>query len=79
MSKVNPWTTGLNPAWRKAGVHVITGVFWPEGTTAETIEKLREVYLGDTARFRALAPESGAYLNEVRLECNIPMKVGEAD
>ena len=79
MSKVNPQTTGLNPAWRKAGVHIITGVVWPEGTTAETIEKLREVYLGDTAKFRALAPESGAYLNEVRLECHIPMRVRVAD
>ena len=70
MSKVNASTTGLNPAWRKAAMHVLTGMAWPEGTTADTIEQLRDVYMANTAKLRALAPESGAYLNEVGVGLN---------
>ena len=66
MSKVNASTTGLNPAWRKAAVHALAGVSWPEGATADMIDQTRERLKEKTAKLRAIAPESGAYLNEVR-------------
>ena len=65
MSNVSSSATGLNPAWRKAAVHVVGGVSWPEGATIDTINGLRDALKSNTAKVRALAPESGAYFNEV--------------
>ena len=67
VTKVDPSATGLNPAWRKAGAHAVFGTAWVDGTPAATIELLRADLRNRTATVRALAPESGAYFNEVRL------------
>ena len=66
VSKVDPDSAAVNPAWRKAGGHALNGVGWPDGTSAEAISKLLDISKTGTAKLRALAPESGAYLNEVR-------------
>lgn len=66
VSEVDPDAAGINPAWRKANVHVLTGALWDEGATSEFIDAQRQDLARRTANMRALAPESGAYFNEVR-------------
>ncbi|KAI0711904.1 FAD-binding domain-containing protein [Cerioporus squamosus] len=67
VSNVSTSATGLNPAWRKAAAHVVEGVVWPEGATLNEINTLRDALESNTAKLRALAPESGAYFNEASL------------
>lgn len=64
-SKIDPDSAGVHPAWRKAAVHVVTGAIWPEGAPEDVINQSRQVLKDDTAMLRALAPDSGAYFNEV--------------
>ncbi len=64
-SNVSADAAGINPAWRKAVVHVVGATTWSDGATLEEINAAREVLKSDTAKMRALAPESGAYYNEV--------------
>ena len=63
---MNASSTGLNPAWRRAAAHAIVYTGWSEGADASTIAAARVGLQRDTARLRALAPESGCYFNEVR-------------
>ena len=63
---MDPSSTGLNPAWRKAVVHAVFGITWPDGASAGVIQQLRMSLESRLTRVRALAPNSGAYLNEVR-------------
>lgn len=43
MSQVDPDSTGLNPAWRKALIHLIWGTEWKEGTPASEINQLKAI------------------------------------
>ncbi|OSD07957.1 FAD-binding domain-containing protein [Trametes coccinea BRFM310] len=65
VSRTDPSSTGLNPAWRQAVAHAVFGTTWPDGTSPKDIVKLRLVLRERTAEVRALAPDSGAYFNEV--------------
>jgi len=59
-------SNGVNPAWRAAYVHATNGVEWAPGDAtarAEAVAKLEYSLQG----VRALAPDSGAYVNEVRI------------
>ena len=64
-ANISTSATGLNPAWRKAAVHAVTGAGWPEGATSAEIDVIRTSLKNTTAQLRALAPDSGAYFNEV--------------
>ncbi|OSD06358.1 FAD-binding domain-containing protein [Trametes coccinea BRFM310] len=64
VSRVDPASTGLNPAWRKAAVHVTLLGSWPEGATASEISEVQAGVDAENAKLRALAPDSGAYFNE---------------
>nr|VWO95895.1 N/A [Ganoderma boninense] len=64
VSKVAASDKGLNPAWRRAAVHVVLVTDWPDGATAVEINQARAGLKANTATLRTLAPESGAYLNE---------------
>ena len=58
--------TALNPAWRDAVVHVAISGGWEEGASAEEIQAVRDdVTYRQVAALKSLAPESGAYFNEV--------------
>ena len=59
-----PSSTGLNPAWRKAFIHTVFGVEWPEGTSIAGIQEAENVVKKGIADLHALAPDSGAYFNE---------------
>ncbi|KAH9902822.1 FAD-binding domain-containing protein [Cubamyces lactineus] len=68
VSAVDPDSVGLNPAWRKAGVHVTLIGTWPEGATAAEIDEVQAAVNASNAQLRALAPDSGAYFNEASLQ-----------
>ncbi|KAJ6781827.1 hypothetical protein PWT90_08773 [Aphanocladium album] len=58
--------TGLNPAWRKAVVHFLMVGGWEDGASEAVAEAVREdVTFRKTYAMRKLAPDSGAYFNEV--------------
>jgi len=67
VSDVDPESTGLNPAWRSALVHVTWSEGWPDGTQASVIEKLRNDVKSFIGKMEALEPGSGSYFNEASL------------
>jgi hypothetical protein len=64
VAQVDPDSTGLNPAWRQALVHVLWGTGWQEGTPFSEIKQLRAVVARSLTRISELAGSS-AYFNEV--------------
>ena len=66
-TRIPSGSTGLNPAWRHAVAHAVVTASWPEGADASEIASVRDTLRSDTAKLRALAPQSGAYLNEVSI------------
>ena len=67
VAKADPSSVGVNPAWRKALLHVIYGVFWPEGASSSSIAQGRAQLKNYTEVLNQLAPSSGAYFNEVTI------------
>ncbi|EKM61059.1 uncharacterized protein PHACADRAFT_156227 [Phanerochaete carnosa HHB-10118-sp] len=67
VSKIDPSTTGLNPAWREALIHVVFGSGWPEGASVDAINEVRAKIKKGEAAFRTLTPQGGAYFNEASL------------
>ena len=57
---------GLNPAWRNSLVYTAVGGGWQEGANLTEIDAVRQILIQDMKIVEALAPESGAYFNEVR-------------
>lgn len=66
VSKVDPDSTGLNPAWRKAVCHVLCSESWPEGQPVPDILAARKRIQDNIKILDKVAPGSGAYFNEVR-------------
>ena len=66
VSKVDPDSTGLHPAWRKALVHLVWTTGWEEGTSASEIKQVRAGLAQALQTVTDLAG-SNAYFNEVRL------------
>ena len=64
MSKVDPDSTGLNPAWRTALVHAVGGIGWKEGAPVSEIKQLR-AGLAQTLQNLSDLTGSSAYFNEV--------------
>ena len=67
MSRVDPGSTGLNPAWRKSLVYLGVGMSWQDGANSTEIEASRQLLIQKMKIIEGIAPESGAYLNEVRV------------
>ena len=67
VAKSDPESTGLNPAWRKALIHIAAGAGWADGAPLEEIEAAKERVKDYTRALEKLAPNSGAYFNEVSL------------
>lgn len=60
--------TGLNSAWRKAVVHFLIVGGWEDGAPDSVATAVRDdVTNSKTYAMRKLAPDSGAYFNEVRI------------
>ena len=67
VSRVDPESTGLNPAWRKSLVYATLGTSWQDGANSTQIDTARQLLIQDMKILEGIAPESGAYLNEVRV------------
>jgi len=66
VSRVDPESTGLNPVWRKSLVYATLSTTWQDGATLTEIQAARQLLVRDMKILEGIAPESGAYLNEVR-------------
>jgi len=66
VSRVNPESTGLNPAWRKSLAYTLIATGWREGANLTEIMAARQLLVQDMKTLESIAPESGAYLNEVK-------------
>jgi len=64
VSKVDPDSTGINPAWRKALTHLIWSQGWDEGTSASEIDQISAALTKTLGKVSTLTGSS-AYLNEV--------------
>jgi len=67
VSRVDPESTGLNPAWRKSLACTIIGAVWDDGDNLTEIDAARQLLVQGMKILEGIAPESGAYFNEVRL------------
>ena len=67
VSRVDPDSMGLNPAWRNSLVFTLLGAAWEDGANLTEIDAARQVLIQNMKTLEAIAPESGAYFNEVRL------------
>lgn len=65
VAQVDPASTGLNPAWRTALMHVVAGESWPQGSSSAYINDVRGQLKNILGELEALAPGAGAYFNEV--------------
>ena len=57
---------GLNPAWRNSLVYTTLGTSWQDGANLTEINAARQLLIQDMKILEGIAPESGAYFNEVR-------------
>jgi hypothetical protein len=64
VARVDPESTGLNPAWRKSLVYTVVGTGWQDGTNFTQIQADRQHLIQDMKIIEGIAPDSGAYLNE---------------
>ena len=55
----------MNPAWRKSLVYTTIGTGWQDGANSTEIAAARQLLVQDMKILESIAPESGAYLNEV--------------
>ena len=60
-------SAGVNPAWRDAVVLYYCGVTWEDGTSSSDIQGLISQLKGWIRALHDVAPNDGAYFNEVRL------------
>ena len=58
---------GLNPAWRKSLALAVLFTAWQDGADLTEIEAARQLLIQDMKTLEGIAPESGAYFNEVRV------------
>jgi len=62
---------GINPVWRNSLALVLLSTTWQDGADLTEIEATRQLLIEDMKVLEAIAPESGAYLNEVRAPASI--------
>ncbi|KAH7921689.1 FAD-binding domain-containing protein [Leucogyrophana mollusca] len=67
VSKIDPNSAGVNPAWRKAIIHLTFGIAWPFGASSQEIDGMIDILKAKEKALRDLTPESGAYFNEASL------------
>ena len=73
MSRIDPESTGLNPAWRNSLAYTIVGAAWQDGANSTQIDAARQRLIQDMKTLEGIAPESGAYSNEVKTQKKTPL------
>ena len=71
VSRVDPESMGLNPAWRNSLAYTTLGAGWQDGANLTEINAARQLLIHDMSILEGIAPESGAYFNEVRTPTSI--------
>lgn len=67
-----PVDNALNPAWRDSIVHVITTQSWDDTLSDDlTTKATHDMTYKRGYALRQLAPDTGAYFNEVRSHCAV--------
>jgi hypothetical protein len=66
VNNVDPDAMGVLPAWRNSLAYTVIMMGWADGLSSSGIEALRTSFKVNMKKLEDLAPESGAYLNEVR-------------
>jgi hypothetical protein len=56
----------LNPAWRDSIIHLIANEAYPTDVSSEVADAVMSDMSETAYKLRELAPDSGAYINEVR-------------
>jgi hypothetical protein len=56
----------LNPAWRDLIIHLIANEAYPTDVSSEVADAVMSDMSETAYKLRALAPDSGAYINEVK-------------
>lgn len=69
VSKVNPDSAGLHPAWRKTIGELVTSISWNEGASTADINSLRKVAASNLELLDTLSVDHATYYNEVRHHC----------
>ena len=69
--RVDPESTGLNPAWRNTVAQVYVAESHEEGASAETIRATQQRLVENTAILDTITTDSAAYLNEVSLDSGV--------
>jgi len=64
VSKVDPESTGLNPAWRDCLWEVTFGTVWSEGAPSSEIKRLRAELAATLKTISDIMPDTGSYVNE---------------
>ena len=64
---MDPESTSLDPAWRNSLAYTTLGTGREDGVNSTQIEAARQLLIQDMKILEGIAPESGAYLNEVRI------------
>jgi len=70
------YDNSLNPAWRNAIVHLLVQDSWSATTNEKDVAELFESMSDVAYDLRQLAPDSGAYINEV---CPLILMVSQCD
>ncbi|KAL4066264.1 hypothetical protein V8B97DRAFT_1981587 [Scleroderma yunnanense] len=65
VSQIDPESAGVNPVWRNAVVEVLCGVSWDDGASSKEIQGLISQLQTWISAFHDVAPNDGAYFNEV--------------
>ncbi|KAF8692566.1 hypothetical protein AX14_002469 [Amanita brunnescens Koide BX004] len=79
VSKVNPDSAGLNPAWRKTLGELVTSVDWNEGTSAAEIKSLRKIAASNLELLDTISVDHATYYNEVRRRCTFVRALRDTD
>ncbi|THU91900.1 FAD-binding domain-containing protein [Dendrothele bispora CBS 962.96] len=67
VSRTDPDSAGLNPAWRKALIHAVLGGGWPEGATVDEIRTVQQQIRDELSVLENLVPGGDSYFNEASL------------
>ena len=65
VNEADPDSAVINPAWRKALMHLVFWGTWEEGAPSQYIQGVNAWVKSHVDKLEALVPGSGAYFNEV--------------
>ena len=63
-----PVDNALNPAWRNTAIHMIVKASWEDDLSSSEVKQIHDRFTNKIGyAMRSVSPDSGCYINEVRL------------